>query len=56
MSNPDEHGRSYYTDDGNANAKSALDDTWQWWNKFRMFSDYNPKIRVSNDKCLANAV
>lgn len=22
-------------------------DTWQWWNKFRAFSDYNHKIKVA---------
>lgn len=24
-----------------------VEDTWQWWNKFRTYADYNPKIKVS---------
>lgn len=23
------------------------EDTWQWWNKFRTYADYSPKIKVS---------
>lgn len=26
-------------------------DTWQWWNKFRTYADYSPKLKVSQSFC-----
>lgn len=23
-----------------------FEDTWQWWNEFHAYTDYNPKIKV----------
>lgn len=42
MSDPKTIARSYAPGEGEEG-----EDTWQWWNKFRTYADYNSKFKVA---------
>lgn len=50
MSDPKEIGKAYYADTGSEPDGLTTDDTWQWWNRFRQYSDYNQKLKVSSGR------
>lgn len=38
---------SAYRNSGSNWEETTGDDTWQWWNKFRTYADYHPRIKIA---------